>query len=189
MFIRPKISIQEAENLFSAKRSAFPLVSKLMAKKNKISPEKLEIIYLPFYLFEVLVEKKSKGERDGNSRKQKVTLSVDGLLGHAVFYAKDDMNEDNNQAAPFCQFELLPAAARRIALSEYKGILLEHGLRTRSHSQAEEISESRKIFYPFWMCYYRKRKGFDFQALDALSGEIQGIKMRKLFFKVIREMF
>ena len=75
-----------------------------------------------------------------------------------------------------------------MALSQYKGILLERGLRTRSHPSAEEISEGRKIYYPFWVGYFKKKKGYDFKALDAVSGEIQGVRMRRVFIKVLKSI-
>jgi hypothetical protein len=66
--------------------------------------------------------------------------------------------------------------------------LLEHGLRTRTHPSAEEISEGRKVLYPFWVAYFKKKKGYDFKAIDAVSGEIQGIRMRRLFMNALRKL-
>jgi hypothetical protein len=190
MFIRSKISQQQAENIFYTRKSSFPLVSKLFLRKSQISPERLEVMYLPFYLFDVMVEKEIKGKKGGISPRQNVTLSVDGLLGHAVLYAEDtlDVEKDLKTPAPSCDFEISSSDAAKMALDQYKGILLEHGLRTRSHPRAEEISEGRKIYYPFWVGYFKKKKGYDFKALDAASGEIQGIRMRRVFIKALKSL-
>jgi hypothetical protein len=190
MFIKPKISRQQAENIFSTKKSFFPFIDKFFSKKNLISPERLEMVYLPFYLFDVLVEKEIKGNKAGDSPRQNVTLSADGLLGHAVLYAEDvlEVENDPETLAAACDFEISSSDAAKMALGQYKGILLEHGLRTRSHPRAEEISEGRKIYYPFWVGYFKKKKGYDFKALDAVSGEIQGVRMRKLFIYALRKM-
>jgi hypothetical protein len=176
MFIRPKISQQQAENIFSTRKSSFPLVSKLFPRKSQISTERLEVLYLPFYLFDVLVEK------------EEVTLSVDGLLGHAVLYAEGSLDVEKEAKTPTCDFEISSSDAAKMALDQYKGILLEHGLRTRSHHQAEEISKERKIYYPFWVGYFKKKKGYDFKALDAVSGEVQGIKMRRVFVRALKNL-
>jgi len=188
MFIEPKISGQQAENIYAGKKSS--LLSKLLLKKNQTAPQRLEVLYLPFYLFDVLVEKEEKGQKDTLTSQQQVTLSVDGLLGHAVLYAEDalDAEKDPQTPAPTCDFAISSSDAARLALDQYKGILLEHGLRTRSHPHATEISEGRKIYYPFWVGYFKKKNGYDFKALDAVSGEIQGIKMRKLFMHALRKM-
>jgi len=182
MFVIPKISEKEAENIFSKKKK-FSL-SKL--KKISLSLERLEILYLPFYLFHVSVQMEGKERSKKLPLIKKVTLSVDGLLGHSVFYAKDDLDVESRTKKAVCGFELTPSEAQKAVLNEYRAFLLEHGLRTRSASQAEEISGGKKIFHPFWIGYFQKKGRYDFIALDAVSGEIQGIKMRKVFLKAFR---
>jgi hypothetical protein len=190
MFIEPKISRQQAENLFVIKKSSLSLIFKLFSGKSQISPERMEVLYLPFYLFDVLVEKEEKGQKNTAPSQQHVTLSVDGLLGHAVLYAEDalDIEKDPKTPTPSCDFEISSSTAAKMALSQYKGILLEHGLRTRSHPRAEEISEGRKIYYPFWVGYFKKKRGYDFKALDAVSGEIQGVRMRRVFINALKSL-
>lgn len=182
MFVIPKISEQEAKNIFSKKKKFSPL----KLKKISLSPERLEILYLPFYLFHVSVQMAGKGRHEKLPLIKKVTLSIDGLLGHSVFYAKDDLDVESRTQGAVCGFLLIPAEAQKAVLSEYRAFLLEYGLRTRSASQAEEISGGEKIFHPFWIGYFQKRGRYDFIALDAVSGEIQGIKMRKVFLKAFR---
>jgi len=166
------------------------MMSRLFPSKFQISPERLEVLYLPFYLFDVLVEKEIKGKKGGISPRQNVTLSVDGLLGHAVLYAENslDIGKEPKMPASTCDFKISSYDAAKMALDQYKGILLEHGLRTRSHPHASEISEGKKIFFPFWIGYFKKKNGYDFKALDAVSGEIQGIRMRKLFMNALRKI-
>jgi hypothetical protein len=190
MFVKPKISKQQAEDIFATKNSPSRLIPKLFPKKYRIRPERLEIVYLPFYLFDVSVEKKIKGKSVGDVLTQNVTLSVDGILGHAVLYAEDslDVEKELETSVPTCEFEISSAEAAKKALDQYKGILLEHGLRTRSHPSAGEISEGREVFYPFWVAYFKMRKGYDFKAIDAVSGEIQGVKMRRLFMNALRKL-
>jgi len=165
-------------------------MSKLFSRKSQVFPERLEVLYLPFYLFDVLVEKQEKGQKNTQTTQHRVTLSVDGLLGHAVLYAEDalDVEKDPQTSAPTCDFAIFSSDAAKMALDRYKGILLEHGLRTRSHHKAEEISEGKKVYYPFWIGYFKKKKGYDFKALDAVSGEIQGIKMRRVFIKALKNL-
>jgi len=165
-------------------------MNKAVSRKKGIPPEKLEVLYLPFFLFDIAVEKET-GEKDrGISGRQNVTLTVDGLLGHAVLFAEDawDVQNDPEPHVPVCDFTLASSRAAEVALEQYKGILLEHGLRTRSHSRAAAISEGRMIYYPFWVAYFKKKKGYDFKALDAVSGEIQGVRMRRVFMKAFREL-
>lgn len=188
MFIKPKISQQHAEYIFSAKKTSIPLISKLLSGKRFALPERSEVIYLPFYQFDVLIEKERKRKKEDFSPQQTVTLSVDGLLGHVVLYAADALDFEINPKTPACDFELSSSDAAKLALDQYKGILLDHGLRTRTHPRAEEISEGRKIYYPFWIGYFKKKKGYDFKALDAVSGEIQGVRIRRVFMKALKSL-
>ena len=159
-------------------------------EKDPASLEKMELMYLPFYLFEVSVERAVKEKKASDSRRQNVILSVDGLLGHAVLFAERALEIERNpeKAAPVCDFAISLSDAAEIALDQYKGTLLEHGLRTRSYSHAKEISEGREIYYPFWIGYLKKKKGYDFKALDAVSGEIQGVRMRRVFIKALKSL-
>ena len=190
MFTKPKISRHQANVIFSIKKTSIPRKPKLFSRKSSSVPERLEIIYVPFYLFDVLVEKENKGNRESFTPKQYVTLTVDGLLGHAVLFAANalDVAKDEETPVPVCDFAISSADAAKMALDQYKGILLEHGLRTRSYTHAMKISEGKKIYYPFWVGYFKKRRGYDFKALDAVSGEIQGVRMRRVFMRVLREL-
>ncbi len=190
MFVKPTVYLQQAAKIFSAKKSSVSIISRMFPGKNPASPEKLEIVYLPFYLFEVAVERTVKGKKTRDSYRQDVTLSVDGLLGHAVLFAGQalEIEKSPETPAPVCDFIISSSDAAMMALDQYKGILLEHGLRTRSYSHAKEISEGRKIYYPFWIAYFKKKKSYDFKAVDAVSGEIQGIRMRRVFIRALKSL-
>lgn len=164
------------------------LASRVRKKKGETLPKRVEVIYLPFHLFDVLVKRENKTQKSGPPSTQKVRLSVDGLLGHSVLYAEEGLDLEDNRNFPVLNFVISQSDAEKTALREYKGVLLEHGLRTRSFPQADKILGSQKIYYPFWIGYFKKGRGYDFKALDAVSGEIQGIKMRKVFLQAFRNM-
>jgi hypothetical protein len=190
MFIKPKISLQQANTILHTKQIPHTLMYKLLPPQKPSSPEKVELLYLPFYLFDVLVEKIEKGQSKTLQNNQRVSLSVDGLLGHVVLYADTNLNfeKERKTAVPACNFEISASEAAKKALDQYKGILLEHGMRTRRSSNAKEISEGQKIYYPFWIGYYQKRHGYDFKAVDAVSGEIQGMRMRRIFVRMLKKL-
>ncbi|MFC1724644.1 hypothetical protein ACFL4T_03385 [candidate division KSB1 bacterium] len=174
MIILELISEIDARNRLTSRKG----FSIFKFKKNNINITRLELIHLPFYAFDLQVE--------NEGTKQNVNLAVDGLLGHAVFFVNEDLSFTDEKNVNKCNFELPPAEAEEIILKEYKGLLLETGLRTRKLSKAAEVTGYKQIFYPFWVGYFKKRGAYDFQALDAVSGSVQGIKMRKLFLKAFR---
>lgn len=136
-------------------------------------------MHLPFYLFEISLS--------GGGGKQNVTVSLDGLLGSTIFFVKSDLNYTVSVKNPVCPFVLSQTKARKKVLEEYKWQLLEYGLKMRKISTIEKVKGVKAIFYPFWVGYFRRKQAYDFKAIDGVSGEFQGVKMRKIFLKAFRE--
>lgn len=135
---------------------------------------------MPFYLFQVV-----SGSKD---REQEVKVSLDGLLGDNLFFFRENMAYKDRVDNPACPFVLSPAEAQQKAVDKYKWLQLEHKLRINQKFEIGEISESKRIFYPFWVGYFQKGKGYDFKIMDAVSGEVQGVRMRKVFLKALRHL-
>lgn len=119
---------------------------------------------------------------------QTVGLAVDAILGASVFFVGDNLVRKAGRDGAVCDFIQSASAARDTVLQEYRWLLLEHGLRNKRTASVEEISEPEKVHYPFWIAHFKKRGFYDFKALDAVSGEIQGVKMRKVFLAAFRQM-
>lgn len=177
MYITPGISKETAQNIFSQRKS---FLSKRFGKKKPVPPKRVELIYLPFYLFEVV---------SGNEeRKQEVKVCLDGLLGENLFFFRENMAYKDKAEHPVCPFVLSPTASQQKAVEKYKWLQLEHKLRIKQKFEMGEISEGKRIFYPFWVGYFQKGKGYDFKIMDAVSGEVQGVRMRKVFLKALRHL-
>ena len=177
MYISPGISKENAQNIFSQQKS---FLSKRFGKKKPVPPKRVELIYLPFYLFEVVSSNKD--------REQKAKVSLDGLLGDNLFFFRENMTYKDKVEHPVCPFVLSPADAQQKAVDKYKWLQLEHKLRIKQKFKIGEISEGKRIFYPFWLGYFQKGKGYDFKIMDAVSGEVQGVRMRKVFLKALRHL-
>ncbi len=119
---------------------------------------------------------------------QRVGIAVDAVLGSTVFFIGDTLVRESGCDGAACKFVQSPEVARETAVQEYRWLLLEHGLRSKRTVSIREISEPQKVHYPFWVAYHKKRGSYDFKALDAVSGEVQGIKMRKVFLAAFRQM-
>jgi hypothetical protein len=105
-----------------------------------------------------------------------------------VFFIGDSLVKEQRGDGAACDFVQDATVARETALDEYRWLMLEHGLRNKRAVSVQEISEPEKVHYPFWVAYFKKRGSYDFKALDAVSGEAQGIKMRKVFLAAFRQM-
>ena len=118
-------------------------VREYMEEHQKVAPEQQEEL---IKILSEYIEQEAKDKKEGFSPRQYVTLTVDGLIGHAVLYAEDslEVEKDPRTPGPSCDFAISSSDAAKLALDQYKGILLEHGLRTRSRPRAQEISEGKK---------------------------------------------
>ncbi|RKY52813.1 MAG: hypothetical protein DRP89_07065 [Candidatus Neomarinimicrobiota bacterium] len=167
MYVIPEISQEEAREIFSSRKY---FLSKVIRKKNL--PKRIELIYLPYYLFHLILS--------GDDRKRKISIAIDGLLGNVVFFVEENLKfEKDTDFNPCCDFLLSFEDAREKVFEEYKWLLVE----SRAASTLKEINHGNQIFYPFWVGYFKKGRGYDFKALDGVSGEIQGVKMRKVFLR------
>lgn len=119
---------------------------------------------------------------------QTVGIAVDAILGASVFFVADNLVRKTGRDGAVCDFIQSASAARDKVLQEYRWLLLEHGLRNKRTASVQQISEPERVHYPFWIAHFKKRGSYDFKALDAVSGEIQSVKMRKVFLAAFRQM-
>jgi len=170
------LSQEQATAGLTAAATSFP--ARLWSKP--IQPTRVELIYLPYYFFDIDLS------QDGGT--QRVGVAVDAVLGATVFFIGDTLVTRPGCDGAACDFVQSASAARETAMEEYRWLLLEHGLRNKRSVSIREISEPERVHYPFWVAYFKRRGSYDFKTLDAVSGEVQGIKMRKVFLAAFRQM-
>ncbi|KPK79066.1 MAG: hypothetical protein AMS25_13890 [Gemmatimonas sp. SM23_52] len=174
--VSPTLSKEQATASLSAAATSFP--ARLWSRP--IQPTRVELVYLPYYFFDITL---SQGVGT-----QRVGVAIDAVLGATVFFIGDTLVRKPGCDGAACDFVQSPSVARETAMEEYRWLLLEHGLRNKCTVSVQEISEPERVHYPFWVAYFKKRGSYDFKALDAVSGEVQGIKMRKVFLAAFRQM-
>ncbi len=172
----PTLSKEQAAASLSAPSTSFP--ARLWSKP--IQPTRVELVYLPCYFFDIKVSQ--------DDSTQWVGVAVDAVLGATVFFIGDTLVKEQGCGGAACDFVQNATVARKTAMEEYRWLMLEHGLRNKRLVSIQEISEPERVHYPFWVAYFKKRGSYDFKALDAVSGEVQGIKMRKVFLAAFRQM-
>jgi hypothetical protein len=143
-------------------------------------PTRVELVYLPYYFFDV--------ELSHDAGTQQVGVAVDAVLSASLFFVGDALVRKQGCEGAACDFVQSPGVARETVMEDYRWLLLEHGLRSKRAISIRGISEPARVHYPFWVAYFKRRGVYDFKALDAVSGELQGIKMRKVFLAAFRQM-
>lgn len=153
-------------------------IARLFRKPAK--PLRAEIIYLPYYCFDI--------EFSGSADVLRARVAVDGLDCEGMLLVPDEIEFAHGLYQSCCDFERCIDEARQTALGEYRGMLLEYGLRAREETVVRGVSDAEPFLFPYWIGYFRRISGYDFRALDGVSGEPTGIRMRKVFLKALRQL-
>ena len=163
MVIRPRLAEQEAARKL--------ILRSLMPPFQKIGMEKVEVCYLPHYLFTI----KLQWKRDVTA----VDAAVDALLGHFAHWEQKGLNmEVAKEGGGEIPFSLSREAAEQKLREQYRWTLITSAMKTRKRFEIQEIIAGPRVYYPFWTGYYRVRGKWRFEVLDAVSGMRQGGKVR-----------
>ena len=163
-YVKTEISGKAAQAILT-KRKWFEIRKSLL--------KRIELVYLPHYFFHLKLSLKS-GEK-------KVVASTDGILG--TFALADEVTFELAEpvAGEKFAFQVPLSEAEKICLDEYRKLILGFGLRQREFAVLKSIETTEHVMYPFWVAYFKFGEKYDFKAVDAISGKLQGVKMRKVF--------
>jgi hypothetical protein len=169
MFVTAIIEKHKAEELLSLTNSIWPARRKII---------KVELFYLPLYLFTIDLE-------DKKGRQYQEMISVDGIKGEFAFFRETEYDQPAKEKINKFSCKLTESMARQIAMEEYKRFMLKNNLKSGNHSRIVIFSQGVQVFYPYWIGYIKRRNGYDFEVIDAVGGSKQGIKMRPVFIDLI----
>lgn len=168
-FVNPFISGKKAEEIFLKKKGIF-------SKKRKI--EKKELVYIPYYLFRLIISL-PEGNRE-------IYAVSDGIEGGFSYWDGENVEFSLKAKGAFFNFTINLQQAKEKIKDEYRSGLLFYNLKKRKFAELREIKEIDKFYYPYWIIYFRKKNLYDFKIIDAISGEIQGIRMRRIFLSALK---
>ena len=169
MFVKPLIPEQEALLIFN----------KVSKWRRKQKPEKVELIYLPYYLFEILVLIKDT--------EKEVFLSIDGIQGEFRFLETKHLDFAEKTKNLCFKFSIGREEATNRMLDEYQWILVKGSHNRKIRVKVSRIKDTKEFFYPYWIAYYKRKNGYDFKTIDAISGKFTGLKMQRTFLKAFSQ--
>lgn len=175
-YVKEEISCQEARQILSRPTSFFTF----LGRKKSTPPQNIELIYLPFFLSRVNIE-------EGENRRE-ATVCLDALTTEAFFFARNDLDYCPGTTHPVCPSRVTADKGQPVLENRCRWVFIEQRLKQKKALPRLEFSPVREIFYPFWLGYLKKRGGYDFKAIDALSGQEMGLKMRPLFLAALRAL-
>jgi hypothetical protein len=166
-FVVPKVPSDEARQILG-KRRRFSL-----RRKDEI--KKAELAYLPYYVHKVAV-------RQGGEEHE-VVACTDGIEGGFSFFNIEEMELSDEARGEVIDFVISPEEAERSCRENLRWHLIRQGLRLKVKACTKTILRTDKIWYPYWVAYFKRDSGYSFRAADAVTGEVQGARMRSVFLK------
>ncbi len=153
-----EIEISKRENIFG--------------RRKKVSNS--ELVYLGYYLFEIksLVKGKTKVGYAG----------VDLISGQFAIMNLQNINyeSDSKECIPKKYFS--KDKAEQIVR---KNVIYNSFSKPKIKSEDIKINFIGIIQYPYWIGYFKRKVGYDFDVIDAVNGKKQGAKMKSTFIKLI----
>ncbi len=171
MQISPIITKQRAEELLSKASGLWPSRRKIV---------KVELFYLPVFIFTIDLEDK-KGTHYSDM------ISVDGIRGEFAFFREDGFDIPREEIATKIEFKLTENIAGKIAINEYQRFIYRKNMRNPNFLKIVSISRAKQFYYPYWIGYFRKSYAYDFDVIDAVGGNRQGVRMRPVFMDLLLE--
>jgi len=163
---KPKIDEKEAKELLTLRGRIF--------RSRKTPPVRVELIYLPYYFFRIRIRNKRGEERE-------FMAGIDAITKSFVLVDEKGLEQEELSWVEF-QPAISEEEARNALLKEARWFLYEKSLMSRDRYKLVDYKEMELVWYPYWVGYYRSASGsWDFLALDAISGILQGGKARRIF--------
>jgi len=166
--IRPQISPDQARTILSAPPG-------FLKKKRHL--DKIELFLLPSFIVDVQVTSANTTKRQ--------SFCIDAVLGSFAFFEAATVTSSLITDFRTCPFFLNENDVRDKAVDDYRRYLLRTSLKMRFTFRIDNIVEVRKMYYPFWIGYFKRKGKIDFDVIDALGGEHQGAAMRPVFIKAL----
>jgi len=169
---KPRITEQEAKQALTLRGRIF--------RSRKTVPYRMELIYLPYYFFQIRVKNKKGQERE-------FLAAIDAILGGFSLVAKEVMMPEEITEIEF-QPKISPEEAKESLEKEVRWFLVSKSMQKREKYVFLRAEPGELAFYPYWVGYYKSKAGaWEFLGLDAVSGILQGGPGRRLFIHALAE--
>ena len=140
----------------------------------------MELIYLPYYFFEIRVKNKKGVERG-------FFAAIDATLGGFSLVEKEVMQPDTINEIEF-QPKISLEEAQESLGKEVRWFLVSKSMQRREKYLFLHAEPGELAFFPYWVGYYHNKAGaWEFLGLDAVSGILQGGPGRRLFIHAFAE--
>ena len=144
-----------------------------------LRPGRLELVYMPFYLFEASIADGAGGER------REVLVSVDAVGGRVSRLDHQVRLDPCSSPRPGELFQAVvsPDEALARARRELPWLILPVALKHGRRFPLGALTLRDRLGYPYWVQHVRRGRFRDFQALDGFSARRVGAAGRALLLE------
>jgi hypothetical protein len=168
--------------LYVPARLAVTAAQNLLAKPNRPLARtremiRIELFYLPFFLFNATFKSSSNSRTD--------LIAIDGIHGDVVFLKSLDLQSGTvaarESAAPALSWE----QAEEYGRTGLRRQLFHRGWKMWRPHLLTDLIPDRLVYYPYYLGYFKKKGAIDFDAIDAVSGRHQGVRVKSIFIETL----
>lgn len=143
---------------------------------------KVELYYLPFYLFQSqFVDHKRQVRTE--------LVSIDAVQGDVVYLKKFDWEPNPPLSLDSVPPTLSWDQAQSAGWEGLRRNLFYHGWRVQKNQRLLSLIPERQFYYPFWLGYFKRRNALDLDAVDAVSGKRQGVRIKTIFIQALLTLY
>jgi len=163
--VAPKLGEDAARELLGRRPDFF---------RRRREPVRVELVFMPYYQYAVVV-------KEGRGKTSRSVVCVDALHG---LYAKLE------SALPgVCEAQVAYLPAFAVGEEEERGVVRREASRhlafMRRGKTVEDVVFEGMKYYPFYIGYFQRGSGFDFDVIDGFAGRFQGVAMRPVFMEFL----
>lgn len=137
--------------------------------------ERTDLIYLPYHEWQFTVA--------GGGRRGALSVTVECVTGNAATRSFAALPRWDTPPTTILPAQLSLADTRRLADETLRWAIIPQSMRRRRRIQTIGEPVLAVYLYPFRVGYYRRRGGYDFTLVDAVSGAIHGTRLRRVFLE------
>lgn len=165
MVVTPKIGEGTARELLGRRPDFF---------RRRREPVRVELVFMPYHQYVVVVQ-------EGRGKTSRLAVCVDALRG---LYAKLESvvpGAYGGQTPYLPPFVVGESEARVVVRTEVG----RHLAFMRRGKTVEDVQYEGMKYYPFYIGYFQRGDGYDFDVIDGFSGRFQGVAMRPVFMEFL----
>ena len=161
------------------RQQAVAKLAKRRFLRSSVFPDRVEMIYVPHYLFRVtLTTRSSEGEY----------LAIDAIHGLFSYYNSQDTQDSPNREATVFAFQLDRETAQARGLSAYSRAVYQVSLKSGGRLEIKDVVFEKRMYFPYWVGYFSAKGRISFSTIDAVSGAEQGSKFKPIILQGLTQL-